>query len=113
MALAIYSRGLCRPSALAGLRTSGHFLNSLPKPSQFSTSSPRKFHPALLALIKPVSRLLGVFIGKGFRRWWLRLPESQKSNIKGQLKQNKRVIGGISAATVALITYFGYESVSD
>ena len=86
--------------------------SSRPLFNQFHTSSPKKIHPLLIALAKPVSRIFSIFLGRSARKVWRKLPQEKKERIKAKAKQNGKILGlGSLAATLGL-TAVGYVTVS-
>ena len=61
----------------------------------FQTSAPRSVHPLLLALIKPLSRIVPMVLGRRFRRWWKGLSEEDKSQFRKDNKKYAYVFGGM------------------
>ena len=60
----------------------------------FRTSTSNNVHPILLALIKPMARLLPMVLGRKFRRWWKGLSDSDKNEIKDAKKGYISILGG-------------------
>ena len=60
----------------------------------FRTSAPKNIHPILLALIKPMARLLPMVLGRKFRRWWKGLSDSDKIEFKNAKKKYRHILGG-------------------
>lgn len=75
----------------------------------FKTSAPQRVPPLLVALIKPVSRILAMVLGRRFRTWWRKLPHDHKLKVKAFSRQNSRSWGTLGVLLVALVAY-GYES---
>ena len=80
---------------------------------QISTSAPRKALPPILVfLIKPLSRIAAAVLGRIGRKWWRKLPDSEKADLRNHLRQNRKLIAGSSIALAILLGSFGYDSVS-
>ena len=78
-----------------------------------STSAPRKALPPILVfLVKPLSRIAAAILGRIGRKWWRKLPDSEKADLRNHLKQNRKLIAGSSIALAILLGSFGYDSVS-
>ena len=60
----------------------------------FRTSSPRYLHPLLLALIKPLSRIVPMFVGRKLRKWWRNLSDSEKIKFKEARNKHGYILGG-------------------
>ncbi|XP_023325874.1 metalloendopeptidase OMA1, mitochondrial [Eurytemora carolleeae] len=94
--------GLCRSSFKLG---SKFLINN-----SFSTSTHRPaFPPILLALSKPVAKVLTVILGKGARTWWKKLPDNKKYVFKQIYQDNrKKVYTAVAVSTLGL--GYAYES---
>lgn len=77
----------------------------------FQTSNPRPIPPILFTLIKPMSRILGLVLGKRFRKWWQGLPEAERQMLKSHASQNYKMIGVGSIALALALTYLSYDTV--
>ena len=64
----------------------------------FKTSSPHYLHPVLFALLKPLSRIVPMIVGRKLRKWWRNLSESEKLKFSEKFKVAKTkhayVLGG-------------------
>ena len=80
---------------------------------QISTSAPRKALPPILVfLVKPLSRIAAAILGRIGRKWWRKLPDSEKADLRNHLRKNRKLIAGSSIALAILLGSFGYDSVS-
>ena len=79
-----------------------------PHLKSFSTSLQRPVPPIVITLIKPMSRILAVIIGRRFRRWWKNLPENKKEEFKHKTRENGEMIGGVGMFLLGLI-FYAYE----
>ena len=59
----------------------------------FKTTCPRYLHPVLLALIKPLSRIVPMFVGRKLRKWWRNLSENEKIKFKEARTKNIYIVG--------------------
>jgi len=62
---------------------------------QISTTSPRPIHPAVLLALRPLGRLLAMFLGRRARLWWQRLPEDRRGALRRHLANNAPRYGGV------------------
>ena len=60
----------------------------------FRTSSPNRVHPLLLALLKPLSRIVPMIAGRKIRKWWKNLSDSEKLKFKEAKKKYIYILGG-------------------
>ena len=60
----------------------------------FKTSSPNRVHPLLLALLKPLSRIVPMIAGRKIRKWWKNLSDSEKLKFKEAKKKYIYILGG-------------------
>lgn len=73
------------------------------------TTRPRYVNPILLFVVRPISKVLAVLVGRGFRKWWQALPKKRKEVLIQHLIRNKlRYLGGSAVLGCAGYTY--YES---
>ena len=106
----LISRGCC-----IGTRPKLIKIQSFPKPclisKKFSTTQPKKIHPIFYIIGKPLSRLVGMVLGRNFRNWWKKLPKSEREGLKNHLLKNWKFIGAGSLSVTFLISLIGYETV--
>lgn len=114
LAAAVVRRALLRPKVLV------HRAKSLPPsktlvPSQQSclTIHTSKLRPALppvvVALIKPLSRIAAVLIGRRFRKWWRNLDEEEAAKVKEKSRKYSHAWGALGFFLFSLGIY-GYQS---
>ena len=60
----------------------------------FKTSATTFVHPLLLALIKPLSRIVPMVVGRKLRKWWKSLSDSEKIKFKEAKKKYAFIFGG-------------------
>ena len=84
-----------------------HFTRKILKDIQngFRTSSPQCIHPVLLALIKPLSRLVPMILGRRIRKWWKTLSDSEKIKFKETRMKYGYILGGKVFAPCKLSRY--------
>ena len=58
-----------------------------------TTGTKNALPPILFAFIKPASRVLAMILGRRARKWWKKLPESEKERFRGQRINNGRILG--------------------
>ena len=66
----------------------------------------------LVFLVKPLSRIAAAILGRIGRKWWRKLPDSEKADLRNHLRQNRKLIAGSSIALAFGLGSFGYDSVS-
>jgi len=82
---------------------------TLPK-EYFHTSKLRPaIPPLLLVLIKPLSRLTAMIVGRRIRKWRRNLGDEQREKIKQKTNEYSRLIGGVGFFLLSFGIY-GYES---
>ena len=86
-------------------------LQILPKVQFLSTTCPRQVNPLVYVMIKPLSRILGMVLGRKFRIWWKKLPNEEKEDIKKHFSKNWKIIGAGSFGVSLLVSFIGYETV--
>lgn len=65
------------------------------KGSLIHTSPQRQaLPPFLVVMIKPLSRILAVLIGRRFRKWWRKLDGEKQEEIKAKSRQYSHLWGG-------------------
>ena len=80
-------------------KTFQHFQNG------FKTSSPKRVHPLLMILIKPLSRLIPMIAGRKLRKWWKSLSDAEKITFKETKKKYGYIVGAVGLVTIASILY--------
>ena len=80
----------------------------------FKTSSPDYLHPVLLALIKPLSRIVPMFVGRKLRKWWRNLSDSDKIKFKEARNKYGFVLGGKNrlSHTNSDISIYSFDTIS-
>ncbi|KAG0725457.1 Metalloendopeptidase OMA1, mitochondrial [Chionoecetes opilio] len=75
---------------------------------------PRMVNPALLALLRPASKVLAVLVGRGFRKWWQALPKHKKQILIDHLRRNRvrYAVGSGVAATAGVVYYHNHVTVA-
>ena len=76
-----------------------HFISRKPNKNiecRFRTSAPKHVHPLLLALLKPLSRIVPMVAGRKIRKWRKNLSDSDKIKFKEAKQKYIFVLGGKS-----------------
>ena len=60
----------------------------------FKTSTPKQLNPLLLALLKPLSRIVPMVAGRKIRKWWKNLSDSDKIKFREAKHKYIFVLGG-------------------
>ena len=110
MSLLLRSVRICNPlvSKRCQVQTKTKILACHSNLKSFSTSIQRPVPPIVITLMKPMSRILAVIIGRRFRRWWKNLPEDRKQAYKYKTRENGEKIGGFGMFLLGLI-FYAYE----
>ncbi|KAG7164354.1 Metalloendopeptidase OMA1-like 2 [Homarus americanus] len=91
------------PSPVQGL------MGTLQPVRRIHTSRPRYLNPIIVAVLRPLSKMVAVLVGRGFRKWWQSLPKKKKDIFIQHFIRNKfRYLGGSTMLGLAGYTY--YES---
>lgn len=71
------------------------------------TTRPCFANPALMVLLRPISKFLAVLVGRGFRKWWQALPPHKRKIFTQHLRRNRlRYAAGGSVVGVAGLVYY-------
>lgn len=52
---------------------------------------PRNVNPLLMAVLRPISKVAAVLVGRGFRKWWQSLPKLKRELFIQHLRRNIRI----------------------
>ncbi|XP_063609673.1 metalloendopeptidase OMA1, mitochondrial-like [Penaeus indicus] len=55
------------------------------------TTRPQNVNPLLVAVLRPVSKVAAVLVGRGFRKWWQSLPKQKRELFIQHLHRNIRI----------------------
>ncbi|ROT74161.1 putative metalloendopeptidase OMA1 [Penaeus vannamei] len=55
------------------------------------TTRPRNVNPLLMAVLRPISKVAAVLVGRGFRKWWQSLPKLKRELFIQHLRRNIRI----------------------
>lgn len=96
-----------RRSNFSGLIKQWEFKTTLQTPRPFHTSRPRYINPILLAVLRPLSKIAAILVGRGFRKWWQSLPAKKRELFIQHLLRNKyKYLGGSALLGTASLTYY-------
>ncbi|XP_069184319.1 metalloendopeptidase OMA1, mitochondrial isoform X2 [Procambarus clarkii] len=85
------------------------FGRSLQHIKKIHTTSPRYVNPMLVAVLRPLSKMLAVLVGRGFRKWWQSMPKQKRDLFIQHFIRNKfYYIGG--SAVFGFVGHTYYES---
>ncbi|XP_068204348.1 metalloendopeptidase OMA1, mitochondrial-like [Palaemon carinicauda] len=81
--------------------------NTCQKTRLFHTSKPRYVNPLLLAILRPLSKVTAILVGRGFRKWWQSLPAKKRALFIQHFLRNKyKYLGGSALLGTASYTYY-------
>ncbi|XP_042887339.1 metalloendopeptidase OMA1, mitochondrial-like [Penaeus japonicus] len=55
------------------------------------TTRPRNVNPILMAVLRPITKVAAVMVGRGFRKWWQSLPKQKREMFLQHLQRNIRI----------------------
>lgn len=64
---------------------------ALPSRRAIQTTRPQNVNPLLMAVLRPVSKVAAVLVGRGFRKWWQSLPKQKRKLFIQHLHRNIRI----------------------
>lgn len=95
----VFPTDKCLSQKFSGVRQVQHF----------HTTPCRRIHPIVLIILRPLSKVLAIFLGRRFRQWWQSLPQSQKLSFWQKLVDNRGKIL-VASAVLSLVPVAFYAS---